>query len=335
VSGHDAAPAAASGSIAASATSDASASAASGRKALIVGLKLAVTSGALVFALSHVSLADFEGAAQRLSGARIALAAALTLGNLGVSAVRWRVLLAAFGAARPPGVGFLWRAQLVGHFYNTFVPGNVGGDVIRAHATRTAFDSPLGAYMVVGLERFFGLAGLFSVGALGLLVWPLAGVMRPDLLGALALVTALVIGVTPIAGRTLGKFLPGRLGRWVTSLPVVARPAWLGVAFLLSFATQTLVAVTGHVLMGGIAPSVTATQSLVLVPLAMIATYVPFSVAGLGVREAAFTFLFAKVGVSGADATMGSLAFMGVYMLVAALGGLLHVLRPLEAAAPR
>jgi uncharacterized membrane protein YbhN (UPF0104 family) len=301
------------------------------RKAAIFVVKLLVTTGALALAFSRVNLADFEGAAQRLTALRIALATGLTLANLGVSALRWRVLLAAFGAQRVPGVGFLWRAQLVGHFYNTFVPGNVTGDVLRAHVTRSSFDGPLGAYMVVGLERFFGLAGLFSVGALGLLVRPLPGVVRPDILGALALVTALAIVVAPIAGRTLGRFVPGRLGRWASNLPVVARPAWLGAAFLLSFGTQTLVALTGHVLVSGMAPSVVVTESLVLVPLAMIATYVPFSVAGLGVREAAFTFLFAKVGVSGADATMGSLAFMGVYMLVAAMGGLLHVAKPLEA----
>src|SRR6185437_7966425 len=143
----------------------------------------------------------------------VLLATLLTLVNLSVAAVRWRVLLTAHGATQAPSLAFLARAQLVGHFYNTFVPGNVTGDVVRAHAARASFDGPLGSYMIVALERFFGLAGLFALGAGALLFRPLPGVARAEVLAALALATALGIGVAPIAARALGSRLPGRVGR--------------------------------------------------------------------------------------------------------------------------
>ena len=104
----------------------------------------------------------------------------------------------------------------------------------------------------------------------------------------------------------------------------------LALALALSVVTHTFVALTGHALVHAVAPGVPVVESLVLVPLAMIATYVPFSVAGLGVREAAFVFLFGKVGVSGADATAASLALMAVTMIVAGLGGVAHLIRPLR-----
>jgi hypothetical protein len=54
------------------------------------------------------------------------------------------------------------------------------------------------------------------------------------------------------------------------------------------------------------------------------------SVAGLGVREAAFVVLFAHVGVSAANATAASLASMATQMTVALLGGIAHALVPLS-----
>lgn len=305
-----------------------------GRARALFVAKVAVTAAALVYTFSRLSLHDLESAVKRLSANALVLATALTLGNLVLAAVRWRVLLAAYGAKDVPRLSFLARAQLVGHFYNTFVPGNVGGDAVRAHVTRGSFETPLGSYMVVGLERFFGLAGLFSVGALGLLLRPLPGVVRADLLGALAAGTALAIALIPVLGRTIGGRFPGKIGAWARSLPAAKRPALLGVVLVMSLLTHTIVGLTGHVLVDAIAPQVTASQSVVLVPLAMGSSYIPFTVAGLGVREQAFVFLLGKVGVTSADATAASLSVLAVYSIVAGMGGLLHLARPLRAEEP-
>ncbi len=306
------------------------------RARALFAVKLAVTAGALAFTLSRLALGDLVDAVRRLSLPTMLVATLLTLANIGVATVRWRALLSAYGAARVPPFALLARAQLIGHFYNVFVPANVTGDVLRAHAARASFDGPLGSYMVVAMERIFGLAGLFTVGALALLWKPLPGVARAgELLAAFALVTAVAVCVAPIVARALGGRLPGRAGRWAANLPPVARPALLGAALALSCVTHTIVALTGHTLVHAIAPHVIVSESLVLVPLAMIASYVPFSVSGLGVREAAFVFLYGKIGVSAADATAASLAFMAAVMLVAGLGGLVHLVRPLRLEAPR
>ena len=301
-----------------------------GRERLILAAKVLVTVSALAYTFSRMSFGELVSAVSRLSADAVVIAAGLTFANLALAAFRWRILLAAYGAKGVPGLPFLARSQLVGFFYNTFVPGNVTGDVLRGHATRTCFDGPLGAYMVVALERFFGLAGLFSLGAVGLLVHPLPSVMRADLLAALAFSMALVIALVPVLGRKVGGFLPGRIGQWASNLPAVKRPALLAVILVLSLFTHTIVGLTGHVLLAAITPQVSTAESLVLVPLAMISTYIPLSVAGLGVREAAFVFVFSKVGVSRADATGASLAFFAVCALVAAVGGLVHLMWPLR-----
>src|SRR4029079_8865811 len=116
-----------------------------------------------------------------------------------------------------------------------------------------------------------------------------------------------------IAGRRIGAFLPGRFGHWAASLPVPARPSLLGATLLLAMLSHALVAVTGYLLVTALAPQVTLSESFVLIPLVTVATYFPFAVAGLGVRELAFTFLFGKVGVAAPDATAASLGWLATY----------------------
>jgi len=292
-------------------------------------LKLAITLAALGFALSRASLHDLAAGLARLSAVAFLASIALTIGNLGVGAVRWRILLEAYGAKRTPSVLFLWRAQLVGHFYNTFVPGNVGGDVLRAHVTRSCFDGPLGSYMVVAQERFFGLAGLSSLAAIGLCVYPLPGIISPYVLASFALVAGVIIASVPILGRKIGGRLPGRVGEWAVRLPVVERPLYLLAVYGLSFVSHGVVAITGYVLVSSLAPAVSLSQALVLVPVAMASMYLP-SAAGLGVREAAFVFFFGRIGVGAAEATITSLSFFVVYAITAALGGALHLISPLK-----
>jgi uncharacterized membrane protein YbhN (UPF0104 family) len=124
--------------------------------------------------------------------------------------------------------------------------------------------------------------------------------------------------------------LPKKLAEVAAALPVPRRPALLLVVLLLSVGTQSIVALTGHALFTSVDSSVALADSLVLVPVALIALYFPATVAGLGVREAAFVYLFEGVGVSSTDATAASIAFLAVQLVVALLGGVVHMAWPIE-----
>lgn len=300
----------------------------SARKWIWLAIRIAVGVGALVWTVSRVDVADISDALSRMGGGAFALAVALTFGNLAVGSVRWRTLLAAYGSSARPPLLFLARIYLVGLFYNTFLPGNVGGDLVRAHATRDAFAGGAGAYVIVMVERIFGLAGLLLLGASVIMVHPVGGVAHLPLLAAAGIAAALGAAMAPAIARRLAPRLPGRIGKIAGDLPAVKRPALLALVLLLSVGTQTVVALTGHALVSSVHPTTPLGDSLVLVPIAMIAVYFPFTVAGLGVREAAFVGLFSAVGVPAADATAASLAFLGVQMLVALAGGLVHVAWP-------
>ena len=299
-------------------------------------VRIAVTVAALAWTVTRVSVADMLDAADRLSPVAGLGAFSVMAFALWVGALRWRTLLMVFGATGRPSLFFLTRVYLVGLFYNTFIPGNVGGDLLRGHVTRAAFDGAGGGYLVVLIERIFGLAGLLTLGASILLLHPIGDFGALPILAVAGLVGALAAAAAPLVARRLAQRLPlsGTLGRIrivCSSLPTVERPALLAVVLLLSVGTQALTAVSGHLLVSSIDSEVLLIDSLVLVPLALIAQYFPATVAGLGVREAAFVYLFTVVGVDRADATAASLAYLAVQLLLALLGGLVHLLWPLRA----
>lgn len=293
-------------------------------------VRVGVGVGALWWTLSRVALDDMAAAAREVTALAATLALALFFANLAVGAVRWRVLMRAYGATAAPSIAFLARVYLVGIFYNTFLPGNVGGDVLRGHVTRRAFPGLVGAYVIVVVERVFGLAGLLLLAASVLLFHPIGGVSGLEWLAAVGVAGALAAAAAPVFARRLAPRLPKRLGSLAGALPRLERPSLLLIVLALSVGTQTVVAITGHLLVDAIDPSVALVDSLVLVPVALAAIYFPATVAGLGVREAAFVFLFTGVGVARADATAASLAFLAVQLVVAAVGGILHVLAPLS-----
>ena len=65
----------------------------------------------------------------------------------------------------------------------------------------------------------------------------------------------------------------------------------------------------------------------VILPLVLVATLMPISIAGFGVREGAFVALLAETGVASADALLLSLATVAAVAIASLPGGVLMVMR--------
>jgi uncharacterized membrane protein YbhN (UPF0104 family) len=273
------------------------------------------------WALARVSVGEVADAVARIAPTALAAGTALAFGGFVVGALRWRLLLQAYGAVRVPSLGTLLRVYLVGMFFNTFL----GGELVRAHVTRDAFDGAAGSYLIVAMERVFGLAGLFLLGGCVLMVRPLGELSHLRPVAVLGVLVALGAGAAPLIARKAGGRLPGRLGEAARQLPTLVSPARLLGVLGLSVCTQMLGAVTGFFFLASLTDQITLADTLVLVPVALISQYLP-TVAGLGAREAAFVFLFGLVHVAEADATAASLAVMATQLATALTGGALHML---------
>jgi len=253
------------------------------------------------------------------------LGVAFVLGalNMGVGALRWGLLMRALGARPLPPPTALARGTLIGHFYNTFVPGAVGGDLVRAYVMRPAFESArTGLVLVVG-ERLLGLSALAVMAAAGALLGP------PLLDGRLAqgAAGALTVGVAAVAAAGW-LWRRGRLDALLTRAPTVHRPADLAAAWGVSVVGHALNIALYTQLAVAMGLPISAFDIACVTPLALIASVVPLAFVGVGAREVALVALLSQLGVASEPATVLSLGFSAVVVALGALGGVLQLVQP-------
>lgn len=275
----------------------------------------------------------------------LALAFAVGLLTLSFGGVRWRLIMQAFGGRPLPPTQVLIRAYFVGQFYNSFVPGSIGGDIVRGVVSRGVFDSVSRSVMVVFLERFVGLASLIGVFAIGLYLGPeLPGI------GAYGpyVFTAGAVGGVAVVG--LG--VAGRVTRSLNGVPVVGAVVRFGAALIARLEARlgielrladlehvppllwaALLAMAMHacgiaifaVLSAALGFPIELLALLQIVPLAIIASMLPIAVAGLGPREAALVVMLGPLGISEGQALALSLSYWAVLMGLALIGGLIQL----------
>ncbi len=296
------------------------------------GLQLIATIAAFAYVLSLVSMRALFEALVRVPFGIFVASALITGIALVIGALRWWLLFRAFGAPRPPELIPLLRYYLVGFFYNTYLPGGVGGDLVRALASRKAWGAEHAAtagIATVFVDRVLGLSGLLGVVSLVSLVHPLPVLGATVVPGVLGLCAVAVCLFALSSARWLAPRAPAWLGRLLVRLPSAQRWLPLMAAAGLSLITQLLPAIAGHLLLRTLAPQAHVLDSLAIVPIAAASAFLPITVSGAGVREALFVKLYASVGVPASAALAASLLLWCSQAAVAAVGGLHTLWHPL------
>jgi glycosyltransferase 2 family protein len=294
-------------------------------------LKLAVTGLAIAYVAHQVDLPALRVSFSRLSATAAALAVALFLAAFFLGAVRFRLILGAYGADKLPGLLYLYRLYLIGLFYNTFLPGAVAGDVVRGVVVRSAFSTgaATSGLAVVFIERIMGLLGLFMLVSVVTLWHPFADLPGLSWFAALGALAALV-GVWLLAHLPrIVHLLPRRLAAIVNDIPSPRAIAPLFAAVLVSMLTHAMVAVAGHGLLQTLHTRATLADSLVVIPTAAVAIFIPVTVAGAGVSEAAYVGFYGHVHVASSDALVVALGLRAVQAISGLIGGVLALVRPI------
>ena len=243
-----------------------------------------------------------------------ALAAVVLLAQVTLMGVRWWYLM----RFQRVGVG-LWatvRLMFIGQFFNFFLPGSTGGDVIRAYLVTRRTGRRAVAVATVLLDRFVGLAGMaLLAGVMTLVTWG-----RPETRRAAEAVgiTVLVIAAAGLVlfSRRTARLL--RLDRLLARLPrreafraalgtfqdLPRSPGPAAVAGAMTIGVHLLLA-AGIALMGlalglprGLVP---VGHYFLFVPVIYIVAAIPVSIGGLGVIEGMYLVFFAQS--SGADSS--------------------------------
>ena len=250
-----------------------------------------------------------------------------------INSKRWQILLS-FEKVEIPFLKAL-SLSLIGIFFNFFVPGGVGGDVVKG--SYLIKDHPSKKWFIgwsILVDRVFGvLALLFYSSITGLLYssrlelklrWSFYSL---SLLIFLFLITLIVILI----------FLPkNRMDRLLRSQPwaekvllplfyFVRYPRKVILPFLLSLVGQGLVISIGAFLVYYLQLPIPIWVILLIFPFGFLATVVPISPAGIGVGQAAFFYLFDRVVNQGEFGVLTITFFQAVQFLVGLAGGALFI----------
>jgi glycosyltransferase 2 family protein len=241
---------------------------------------------------------------------------------------------------------FLGKLYYIGLFFNNFMPGSVGGDVVRIYylgkttSVATATTSVLFERITAG----FALVGIVLISALFM------DQSRPYLVSLLILV-----------GIAIGLYLIYKL--FMKKAKITARDSssqsrisiffvkskqalidigetannyrnenlqWWGMILSLSFLFQVGMAWINDLLFRSFGIQVSFLHLLVIITLISVITMIPVSLNGLGVREASYVLFFQGMGVSEGIAVSVSLLFFFLVTISSLIGGLFWLMERRE-----
>ncbi|HEY2736004.1 MAG TPA: lysylphosphatidylglycerol synthase transmembrane domain-containing protein, partial [Polyangiales bacterium] len=304
-----------------------------GRNTRLVLLQVVLTVVAFAYLFHKSDLHALGEAFNRAPIWSVPCAVLALLGVMFAGTLRWQLLLSAYGAEERLPLGYLFRLQLIGLFYN-MMPGAVGGDVLRGIVSRRAFGAQgmSAGLTVVLVERVFGLIALMLLVVAVLSFHPIHSLQLSPWVFAIGLAGSVATLAAIALGRRLAPRLPSVLAKRAANLPGLVNVGAFALALGMSLLNQTLVGIMGHITIAPLAPQVSWLDSLVLSPLAFAAIFFPLTVAGAGSRDAAMAALYGLLEVPRETALSASLEVLIAYVVVAAIGGGLSLLTPLQAA---
>jgi uncharacterized membrane protein YbhN (UPF0104 family) len=261
-----------------------------------------------------------------------------------LTGVRWHLLLTAVEIRI--GIARAFVINMVGAFYNTFLPGSTGGDLIKAvYAARLAPNHRTRAVMTVLIDRVIGLMGLIILGGVmaGMLALaphppgdPVARRCAQVAVGAAAMIGATVVGLLVLFNPGLRKLtgfdfllarLPGKIrdraDKALHTLELYRRRPGLVLATLMITFPVHITVITSAMLCGmAFGLPLTPGYYWVVVPVVVLAGAIPISPQGAGVMEFFAIMLTRKQGATVSQAFALTMSIRLVQILWNLVGGL-------------
>jgi len=277
-----------------------------------------------------------------------ALAMFLCLASVLLTFVRWYVLVRAVDL--PFRVSDALRLGMVGYFFNAFLPGSVGGDLLKAAFLAREHQRRTVAVATVIMDRMFSLwALIWFVAILGCGFW-LNGVLESDtavetkqiIIGAVAIcVTSLFVwfpmgllsneGAERVAdklnrlpkiGHSAAEFWRAiwmyRCRQWSVYLVMfMAFVGFFGFVLAFYFSVQTLAAPTERI--------PTLQEHFLVIPVGLVIQALPGLPGGLGLGEWGFGAMYDRMHCASSLGVLGSLVYRVISWTLGLSGYLVYL----------
>ena len=280
--------------------------------------------------------------------APLLLATVICIIGLFITFMRWHFLVRAIGL--PFSRYNAIRLGLVGYYFNTFLPGAIGGDIVKAYAIARESSKRTQAVATVVIDRIIGLwALIWFVAIIGSVFWLLDDpILNNSRLMAIVLFTVIFVGASMMIWFGLGFLsedlafrIAGRLGKVRKiggSLAELWRTCWMYRKQSRAVLIAVLMSLVGHMCWVLVFHySVQAFESpnpavdigslpehMIIVPVGMTVSALILVPGGIGVGEAAYGELYKILGKPEVNGIVGCMSQRVIFFGLGLIGYILY-----------
>ncbi len=295
------------------------------KKALKILFRVSVTFVLIAYLLSKIDLSSLFQSLSKINIYFFLSASFLYIVSSYISTLRWKLFIipstnhhsTITNHQTPSTISnySLFSLYMIGCFFNTFLPGIMGGDFVKVLLMRKHL-SIKEAVASVLVERYIGLMALLFLGFVFFCIfyeemrknWILYSVPASFIFFLL-----LTFGIFSFGKKSIFK------GYSKTYFPIIKKNFFK--ALLYSFLVQIVVMISVYLIFIGLGISVKFYAIFIYLPVIIILTMLPISISGIGVREWGF-FLFFGSSIGYENAVSASFLWFLSVALASLFGGI-------------
>lgn len=257
---------------------------------------------------------------------------------------RWRMVLNVHGLNLP--FGRAAEISFVAHFFNSFLLGSTGGDLMKAYyAARETHHKKTEAVVTVFADRMIGLWSMLLFAGI-MMTFNIDLLLKHERLQALAL---LILGMLAVATLLVGLAFRGGVSRawsgareWLRRLPkgewlerllescrhFGREPLFLTRTTLISMLLNAVCVLQVWILSLGLNMKISSAVLFLIVPMIICISALPITPSGLGVRENLYVLILADatINVPATPALSLSLLAYAGSLFWSVVGGVVYLL---------
>lgn len=306
-------------------------------------IKILVTAAVGYWIFRNVNFAAIGSILRRADVFDCIVAIGLIGATIPLTAWRWQILLRA--QRLDFSLGFLNAVTLIALFFNNFLPGSAGGDLVKVgYMVSRAPKNGAGALVSIALDRAIGLWAMLATALIAMIVRPPAGIeglpqssITWSASAGLLILTVSFAGIpfvpfrhSPQNLQQIWRRLPGHSKVeevFICLKAMLLQPSRLLAALLIAVAANFLTFAGGWFLGTAIGVSADFLTMCVVLSLVITITTLPISFAGHGVRESALILLLGGYALADRDTAVAfSVLLYGSQLFWGLIGGLVYLL---------
>lgn len=281
------------------------------KRLLLFFSKLAVSSSLLIYLILKLDLSSLSKLNSDIVYYLISSTLVMLIA-LWIMSLRWKFVLLLI-EIKSYSLKTLYSFYLIGSFFNIFIPGSIGGDAMRLYYVAKSYNfSKKTALLSIFIER---IAGLFA----------LSMILMISLLFNNTVREKLNFGYISIALFSFALLIALYLAKFFIDKKMPLSYLDIGIILLFSGLGQFGDILVTYLFIQYFNIELTILNLMSIMPLVYVATVIPISLGGVGVREGVMTAGMALYGINISDAVMISFLLYFTKIIVGAAGWVLYM----------